>query len=138
MLIEVEPPASMLAAAAPIAVRTPLVDVMVMPSTLTAPNEAEGEPDVSGICAKVTTPLFVIVAPPLIEAIAGAAPVTPSNSCPFVPAVIAVGVAPAPPPITTPYCPSAADEAKVPEAVKPSMPPLVPDERPVPPRDKAS
>jgi len=48
---------------------------------------------------------------------------------------IVLGVAPAPPPITTAFAVSRADDARVPEAVKPRMPPEVPDVRFVPPCD---
>src|ERR1700723_3534165 len=46
---------------------------------------------------------------------------------------MAVGVAPAPPPITRPLAASAADEASVPEAVYPRIPPEVQVDRWVPP-----
>src|SRR5258707_4646643 len=45
-----------------------------------------------------------------------------------------VGVAPAPPPRVIWFSPSAADDAIVPDAVKPGMPPEVPEVMPMPPR----
>ena len=51
----------------------------------------------------------------------------------MVPAAVATGTAPAPPPYTTPYCVSAADDANVPEAVYARTPPEVPAVSAVPP-----
>jgi len=49
----------------------------------------------------------------------------------------AVGVAPAPPPSSRAFAVSAPDDAIIPDAVKPKIPPLVPLESPVPPRATA-
>ena len=63
----------------------------------------------------------------------GALPVVAVRTCPVVPAAVATGTAPAPPPYTTPYCVSKADEASVPDAVYARTPPEVPEAKFVPP-----
>ena len=63
----------------------------------------------------------------------GAAPVVAVRTCPVVPVAVAEGATPAPPPYTTPYWVSAADEAIVPAAVNAKTPPEVPVVNPVPP-----
>jgi hypothetical protein len=56
----------------------------------------------------------------------GAPPVVAVKTCPVVPAAVATGAAPAPPPYTTPYCDKAAEDAQVVPLLKYGTPPEVP------------
>jgi len=67
----------------------------------------------------------------------GAPAALPCKTVVVVPTPIVLGVAPAPPPIITAFAVSSADDAIVPAAVKPRMPPLFPAANAVPPRATA-
>lgn len=86
-----------------------------MPATVNArvPLDVIGEP-----ATEIKPPVkdcATLVTVPLVAGAAqvGAPPVVAVRTCPVVPAAVATGVAPAPPPYTTPYWVRAALEAHV-------------------------
>jgi len=94
-------------------------------------------------CLATVTALLAIVSAPVDDIVAsvpsvfhdGFADVCAINSWPDVPGVIAVGVAPDPPPTTRPLAVSKAEDAIVPVPVNPRIPPDVPLASAVPPPD---
>jgi hypothetical protein len=83
-------------------------------------------PDVGNVAVELTpVPPLVVGSSPLTEPLVprgrapqvGAELVVATSVWPVVPAAVAPGVKPAPPPYTTPYCGSAAEDVRVPDAV---------------------